>query len=81
MERGAGPVSVTPEQVARLVDRGADGEEIVRLLVATGTWTEPGARAIVSTLAQHPTVTGPDLMPDEPGRPGPLEDVPPLFGT
>jgi hypothetical protein len=34
-----------------LVDRGVDTEDIVRLLVATGTWSEAGATEIVSTLA------------------------------
>ena len=82
MERDAGPVSVTPAQVARLLHRGLDAEDIVRLLVATGSWTEAGATEIVSTLAQGPTATGIDLMSaDEPGWPGSLEEVPSLFAT
>jgi hypothetical protein len=40
MEGDAGPVSISPEQVATLVDRGVGVEYIIRLLVATGTWTE-----------------------------------------
>ena len=55
MERDA--VSMTPEQVARLVDRGVGADDIVRLLVSTGTWSEAGAAEIVSTLAQRPTET------------------------
>ena len=82
MARDARPVAVTPEHVAKLVDRGVRAEDIVRVLVATGSWTEAGATEIVSTLAQVPTSTGIDLMSAaEPGWPGPFEEVPPLFAT
>ena len=82
MGRDTRPASLTAEQVAKLVDRGVDAEDIVRLLVATGSWTEAGATEIVSTLAQVPTATGIDSMSAaEPGWPGPFEEVPPLFAT
>ena len=42
---------MTPEQVAELVGRGVGTDDIVRLLVATGAWSEAGATEIVSTLA------------------------------
>ena len=35
----AGRVSVTPTQVANLRFRGVQTDEIIRLLVATGTWS------------------------------------------
>ena len=41
-----GPVSVTPAQVAHLVSRGVKTGEIIRLLVATGTWSDSGAAEI-----------------------------------
>ena len=43
MERESAPESLNPEQVGRLVDRGVSAEDIIRLLVATGTWSEAGA--------------------------------------
>ena len=80
MEGDAGPVSVTPEQVAKLVDRGVGAEDIIRLLVATGTWTEAGATEIVTTLAHRSA--GLSSTSTEPGWPGPIEeDPPPLFAT
>ena len=78
MQRDA--VSITPEQVIRLVDRGVGADDIVRLLVSTGTWSEAGAAEIVATVAQRPTETA-DSMSADPGWPGPFEEVPPLFAT
>ena len=43
--------SVTPAQVEQLLAGGSDCNEVARLLVATGAWTEDGAREIVSTLS------------------------------
>jgi hypothetical protein len=80
MERDARPVSITPEQVARLVDRGVGTDDIVRLLVSTGSWSETGAAEIVSTLAQRPVEIA-DSISAEPGWPGPFDEVPPLFAT
>jgi len=79
MEGEARPVSMTPEHVAMLVDRGVRTEDIVRLLVATGTWSEAGATEIVSTLAQ--TAADEGSTSAELSWPGPFEDVPPLFAT
>ena len=56
----AGPVSATPTQVANLVSSGVvKTDEIIRLLVATGTWSDSGAAEIVSTIAQQPDDTNP----------------------
>jgi hypothetical protein len=79
MEGEARPVSMTPEQVEKLVDRGVSTEDIVRLLVATGTWSEAGATEIVSTLAPRTADEGSTSAVLS--WPGPLEDVPPLFTT
>jgi len=79
MEGDARPVSMTPEQVAMLVDRGVRTEDVVRLLVATGTWSEAGATEIVSTLA-GPTA-GEGSTPADLSWPGPPDDAPPLFAT
>ena len=70
---------MTPEQVAMLVDRGVNAEDIVRLLVATGTWSEAGATEIVSTLAPPAATEGP--TPADASWPGPPEDAPPLWAT
>lgn len=75
MEGDSSPVSLTPEAVANLVDRGVSGEDIIRLLVATGTWSEAGAAEIVATIVQR------SAGPAAQRWPGPLEDVPPLFAT
>jgi hypothetical protein len=56
MEQDGSPLSLTPEQVAMLVDRGVGTEDIVRLLVQTGTWSEAGAMEIVSSVAQPASV-------------------------
>jgi hypothetical protein len=76
MERDANSVSMTPERVAELVDRGVGGDDIVRLLVATGTWSEAGAMEIVSTWAPGVAPGSADL-----GWPGPPDDAPPLFAA
>ena len=81
MERDASSVSMTPEQVARLVDRGVAADDVVRLLVATGSWSEAGAAEIVSTLTQRPVASGLDPLSTDFAWPGPLEEVPPLFAT
>jgi hypothetical protein len=74
-----GPVSVTPEQVGELLDRGVDAVEVVRLLVATGIWSEAGAVEIVSTFAKRPAEGEQDAVQGVLGWPGPNEDPPPLF--
>jgi hypothetical protein len=51
MRSAARPVSVTPAQVAELLSKGVGAQEIVRLLVATGAWSDAGAEEIVATLA------------------------------
>ena len=79
MEGDSAPLSLTPELVANLAERGVGGEDIIRLLVATGTWSEAGAAEIVATLAHRSGGSG--SVSAEPVRPGPLEDVPPLFAT
>jgi hypothetical protein len=66
MERDVNSVSTTPERVAELVDRGVGGDDIVRSLVATGTWSEAGAMEIVFTLAPATAADSGD-----PGWPGP----------
>ena len=69
--------SITPAQVEQLLAGGSDSDEVARLLVATGAWTEEGAREIVSTLS-------PSRSPSQSGAhveswPGPLKEVQPLF--
>ena len=76
----AGPVSVTPTQVANLVSSGVvKTDEIIRLLVATGTWSDSGAAEIVSTIAQQPDDTNPPPKRADLQWPGPHDDPPPLF--
>lgn len=74
MEQDASSLSMTPEQVAMLVGRGVGSDDIVRLLVATGAWSEAGATEIVSTLA-------PKEGSVHQGWPGPPDDAPPLFAA
>jgi len=76
MERDESSLSMTPEQVAELIDRGVGDDDIARLLVATGTWSEAGAMEIVSTLAPAT-----DAGSAEIGWPGPPDDAPPLFAA
>ena len=80
MERVARSVSVSPDQVAELLKRGVDTEEITRLLVATGTWSDAGAVEIVSTIAHSDIDGGQVAPPADLGWPGPPDDPPPLFG-
>ena len=80
MQRDARPISITPEQVARLVERGVGADDIARLLVSTGTWSEAGAIEIVSTLADRPAEAG-DFTATESAWPGPFEEIPPLLAT
>jgi hypothetical protein len=79
MEGDARQVSLTPEQLTMLVDRGVDTEDIVRLLVATGTWSEAGATEIVSTLA--PPAAREGSRSADVSWPGPPEDAPHLLPT
>ena len=74
----AGPVSVTPTQVANLVSSGVKTDEIIRLLVATGTWSDSGAVEIVSTIAQQPGDPKPPLAGADLQWPEPPDDPPPL---
>ena len=75
----AGLVSVTPTQVANLVSSGVKTDEIIRLLVATGTWSDSGAAEIVSTIAQQPDDMKPPPIGADLQWPGPPDDPPPLF--
>ena len=54
MESGPRPVSVTPAQVADFLRQGVEPDSVMRLLVATGAWSESGAKEIVSALATQP---------------------------
>jgi hypothetical protein len=79
MDDGAVPFSVTPAQVEELCSRGAAPDEIVRLLVATGAWSEAGAAEIVSTLYRPAHESG--SAASAPAWPGPPDDPPPLFAA
>ena len=81
MGSAARPVTVTPAQVAELVGRGVEAGEIVRLLVATGTWSESGAAEIVATLASGADDAKQNSMRADLGWPGPADDHPPLFAA
>ena len=78
MKRVARSLSVSPDQVAELLEQGVGTDEIARLLVATGTWSDAGAAEIVSTFGQGDADPG-RATPADPGWPGPPEDPPPLF--
>jgi len=77
MEQDASSLSMTPELVATLVGRGVGTDEVVRLLVATGAWSEAGATEIVSALA----LPASDSASAHQGWPGPPDDAPPLFAA
>lgn len=79
MGDAARPVSVTPEQVAELLGRGVQSEEIARLLVATGTWSAAGADEIVATFADSSDNAEQNLTRADSEWPGPVDDPPPLF--
>ena len=79
MERVARSLSLSPDQVAELLDRGVGTEKIARLLVATGSWSDAGATEIVATLAQGGGDLGEVAPKANVGWPGPPEDPPPLF--
>ena len=70
-------VQMTPNQVQHLLDSGIETGDVVRLLVATGAWTETGAAEIVATLRG----SGParSSVAENLGWPGPIDDRPPLF--
>lgn len=81
--RGPSSIEVSPDQIRRLLDAGADEDELARLLVATGSWSSPGAHEIVSFLnepagtpGQKVTATGGDT-----DWPGPIDEPGPLFAT
>jgi hypothetical protein len=44
------------------------------MLVASGIWTDAGAREIVATFNELR-----ELQPEQTGWPGPIPDAPPLF--
>jgi hypothetical protein len=73
-------VRVSTEDVRSLLAAGNAPGDVVRLLVATGAWSESGATEIVSTLdepsAPHPE---PGMPEGDDGWPGPIEEPPPLF--
>jgi hypothetical protein len=78
--RGPSSIQVRPDQIRRLLDAGVAEDEIVRLLVATGSWTSSGAHEIVEFLsgqlvgaAQNVTATA-----DDTDWPGPIEEPGPL---
>ena len=79
MQDDAVPMPLTPAQVQDLCGRGVAPDRIVRLLVATGTWSEAGAAEIVTTLSDW--YAEPDPEPSSSGWPGPPEDPPPLFAA
>ena len=67
-----------PEQIERWVSNGANHGAIVKLLVASGGWTEVGAEEMVASLTAADEVTAAPLT--ELGWPGPFEEgAPPLF--
>ena len=77
MEGVARSLSLSPDQVAELLERGVGTEQIARLLVATGSWSDAGATEIVSTLAQGDV--GEVAPQADVGWPGAPQDPPPLF--
>jgi hypothetical protein len=79
MESVARPVSLTPAQVAELLSRGVEAHEIVRLLVATGTWSDAGPEELVATLANSSDGAEQSSIGAESGWPGPVDEPPPLF--
>jgi hypothetical protein len=72
--------TVTPVEIRSLLDSGVDEDEIIRSLVATGNWSEPGAKDIVSSLPNGGDLVGARVRTaPEPDCPGPIDDVGPLF--
>jgi len=69
-------VQMTPSQVQHLLDSGIGVGDVVRLLVATGAWTDTGAAEIVATLTAEPARSS---LAENLGWPGPIDDPPPLF--
>jgi hypothetical protein len=80
MNDGPVPVPLMPAEVENLCSRGVAPDKIVRLLVATGAWSEAGAAEIVATLSDW-SAHEPGPEPSPPGWPGPPEDPPPLFAA
>ncbi len=68
---------MTPSQAQHLLDSGIESGDVVRLLVATGAWSESGAAEIVSTLIRVDTGRG--AAAENLGWPGPIDEPPPLF--
>jgi hypothetical protein len=79
MESGRS-LSVTPEHITEFLRRGAKPDTVTQLLVATGAWSESGAREIVSTLAAQPVDATQDAAA-ELEWPGPPDDPPPVFSA
>ena len=68
---------MTPGQVQHLLDSGIEAGDVVRLLVATGTWSESGAAEIVATFTRPEP--GRSSVAENLGWPGPIDEPPPLF--
>jgi hypothetical protein len=67
---------IAPHHVQQWLNDGTDHQAVVRMLVASGAWTEDGANDIVQTVSAH------ELAPEpieQLGWPGPVEEPPPLF--
>ena len=71
--------SVTPEQVEHWVSNGVSHDAIAKVLVASGAWTENGAKEIIASFTSPDGLVAESV--EEVGRPEPLEDVPPLLAT
>ena len=67
---------VAPHHVQRWLQAGTDHDAVVRMLVASGAWTEDGAHDIVQTIGAQ------ELAPEQIeqlGWPGLLEEAPALI--
>jgi hypothetical protein len=72
--------TVTPVEIRNPLDSGIDEDEIIRSLAATGNWSEPGAKDIVSSLPNGDDLVGARVRTaPEPGWPGPIDEVGPLL--
>jgi hypothetical protein len=79
--RGPSSIQVGPDQIRRLLDTGVDEDEVVRLLVATGSWSTSGASEIVSLLNES-QVTASQQVKGTAGDadwPGPIDEPGALF--
>ena len=68
---------MTPGQVQHLLDSGIEAGDVVRLLVATGAWSESGAAEIVASFTRAGPARG--SAAENLGWPGPIDEPPPLF--